>query len=178
MRHTRRLPTLLALAALSACDHTPTEPGGGALRTQTTGYLARYEGGDGGNAQYGFTVVARFTNATARTVYLENCFGRPGEGPIFGLELLDRTTDRFGPAYAPVWACVGVDLAHMIAIRPGATRVDTLHLTGPNAVDGVTQQPLGVFEGRMRLVYTVFTDDGQPASELGRSNTFQVQRAR
>src|SRR5438105_11358060 len=152
----RRL--LLTLLAFAACEHTPTEldPGGGLLVTDAGAYVARHERGTGGYAEYGFTVVARFTNTTSRTLYLENCFP-DAKGPTFGVALVDPPADAFGSAYSPFWACVGVDLAHMVVVRPGATRVDTIHVVGPTAVDGITQRPLGAFDGRMRLVYEVMT---------------------
>ena len=84
-------------------------------------------------------------------------------------------------AYSPVWACVGHDKA--IPVQPGETRVDALHISGPNTFDGVTGLPFGVLEGKFQLGYQVrlCAEDDSTCSSVdaaGRSNLFEVRLAR
>jgi hypothetical protein len=63
-------------------------------------------------------------------------------------------------------------------ILPGAVRVDTLDVDGPNVFDGRTHEPYGVKEGTFRLYFdvTVARGDGAPAPDAQRfSNAFVVR---
>lgn len=125
--------------------------------------------------RYKFQLTARFTNNTSQTVFLSRCYPNSGT-PIFGVQLLDQT-DTWGSAYDMAWACVGHDVQFEVA--PGATRIDTYEITGPNAFDGVTGRPFGVLTGRMRLVYGVQGCRGDGAcgltSMMGQSAPFEVR---
>lgn len=152
-------------------------PGAGTvvLQTDRDEYVASYEGGEGPYRQYGFSVVARFENRGSSTVYLGRCYP-DSPHPIYGVKLV-ADGESWRAAYSRVWACVGHD--RQIQVRPGELRVDTLHLLGPNAVDGRTNQPLGTFTGQMRLIYEVQTCRGDGAcrlsEEAGMSNAFTVE---
>jgi hypothetical protein len=166
-----------ALSASACADVFKPEPGGGALTTDRPEYVARYVGGSGTLSSYGFTVVARFENPTDSTIYLQRCNrGRPG--PIYYVALVNAPRSSES-AYLPNWACVGPDI--QFAVAPGAVRFDTLELLGPNAWNGYTGQPLGIFEGIMRIGYDLRgrgCPDDVFCRDLEASNTFRVTLAR
>ena len=178
------LTTLAVTAALAACGPAgeivaPASVDGEALRTDATAYRAVYRGGAGAGVTYGFRVVATFTNPLPVAVYLARCYP-DSPRPTFGIELVGDTAGAggWGSAFSRAWACVGHDRQFVVA--PGATRVDTLDVAGPNAWQGGA--PRGRFDGRVRVVYGVSTcpgDGGCPgAGELGASNAFDVVVAR
>ena len=106
--------------------------------------------GKGEACSYGFTLIARYENRSADSLYLDRC-GPGDRTPMFGVEAVtDSTQDA---AYDRVWACTGHDFP--IVVAPHAVRLDTLQIEGPNEYDGKTNAPLGVFEGEFRLIYTV-----------------------
>jgi hypothetical protein len=72
---------------------------------------------------------------------------------MYSVPVIDDTTEDSG--YERVWACVGHESP--IVIAPGATRVDTLPIEGPNTFDGHTNAPVGRLDGDFRLVYEVGT---------------------
>lgn len=152
-------------------------PPPGVFTTNSTSYRGRLV--DSVYKVYKFTVVTRYTNPTSSTIYLERCY--PASPiPIYGV-LLVSPADSVS-AYSPAWACVGHE--HQIGVPPGATRVDTLELTGPNAFDNHTFVGLGVLEGRMRLGFSPMScsdiNDRCPINvdSLRYSNEFTVQIAR
>ena len=134
-------------------------------------------GGEGQARTYAFTIIARYENPTADTLYLPRCLPRQ-RTPEYGVEVVDDTTEDSG--YDPVWACVGHDSP--IVVAPHAARVDTLRIEGPNAFDGKTNAPMGRLEGEFRLIYTVSTKCREPLcrarSEERRSPVFRVHVAR
>lgn len=142
-----------------------------------TEYTATYVGGKGQGSTYGFTIIARYENTTADTLYLPRCHPRD-RTPEYGVEVVDDTTED--SAYDPVWACVGHN--YPIVVAPHAARVDALWIEGPNAFDGRTYAPMGRLEGEFRLIYTVSTTCQEPAcrtrSEERRSPVFRVRLAR
>jgi hypothetical protein len=144
------------------------------FQTDTTIYFARYVRGEGTDRQFGFTLLSRFMNATQDTLYLARCFPDSAY-PVYGIEMANPP-DRWGAAYNAAWACVGHESP--IIVLPGATRVDTLQITGPNAWDGPTKQPFGALEGQFRLhfrfQYCRREVGCNAPAELGRSNWFQV----
>jgi hypothetical protein len=175
-----RLPTVAVVAVLTASGCTDLQAPGVAtvvLRTDRDEYVASYEGGEGSYRQYGFSVVARFENRGSTAVYLARCYP-DSPHPIYGVELVDGG-ESWGAAYNGVWACVGHD--RQIQVPPGEVRADTIHLQGPNAFDGRTDQPFGTLAGRMRLFYEVQTCPGDGACRLsedaGMSNVFTVELA-
>jgi hypothetical protein len=178
----------IALAALlcttAACSDATTDPSGAAellanddasFTVDRTVYTATSDQSIA-YTRYRFQLVARFTNNTSQPVFLSRCFPN-SDSPTFGVELLDPPTDRWGSAYDMAWACVGHDAQFEVA--PGATRIDTYEISGPNAFDGHTQRPFGVLAGRMRLVYEVQGCRGDGACRLtgtiGKSAPFDVR---
>ena len=127
----------------------PTDP---FLRTDRRAYVAHPIREGGRLQQYGFTVVARFTNPTADTVFLAREFPR-GPHPVYSVDPV-RRRDLWGSAYNFARPSVGYD--HEIAVPPGATRVDTLRLGGPNGFDGRTGEGFGQLEGLVRLSYELY----------------------
>ena len=120
------------------------------LRTDRLVYASRYEGGDGTYAQYGFDLVARFTNPTADTVFLAREYP-DSPHPIYAVG---------GTAYDRVVA--GGDHDRSIVVAPGATRIDTLHVLEPNAWDGRTGEFFDRLDGIARLSY-----DAQSCRSIG-----------
>ena len=187
MRHTllanipvQAIITLLALLVCSGCDTFTERLRGDSVVQLHTGraqYTAHYERGEGNYRQYGFDVVATFDNQSDRTVYLNRCYP-DSRNPTYGVRRADGKGEwENRPAYNPVWACVGTK--NPIAISAGETRVDTLHLEGPNGWDGVTGEPHGVMEGRFHLHYEA-SSCPEPvgcelADSLALSNAFEVR---
>src|SRR5262245_125833 len=87
------------------------------------------------------------SHRSARPVHLMRCYPHSSH-PIYGVEVIGFDHQA---AYDPVWACVGHDSPTVVGV--GATRTDTLELTGPNMWDGYTHIPLGTLAGRFRLGY-------------------------
>ena len=101
---------------------------------------------------YSFTLIARYENRTANPLYLSRCTPS-AQSPMYVIPEIHHPSLDSG--YDEVWACV----AHgsPIVIAPGATRVDTLRIEGPNILDGRTYAPKGRLEGDFRLIYEVGT---------------------
>lgn len=192
-RSTRRTIALFAALFLAACEAqsgalSPTEPEptlppvvrqGEPAQTDSLQYVAVYVGGESPYRRYGFRVVSRYTNRTAQTLYLQRCYPNSAH-PIYGVQSMGPTGSG-AAAYSQVWACVGH--ANHIAVTPGATRVDTLRVTGPNSWNGrPPHEPYGDLEGRFRLRYNIQTcagDDYCPAPDsLQISNVFEVRLQR
>jgi hypothetical protein len=120
------------------------------LQVDRREYEAACIEGKGDDCTYGFTIIASYVNQTAETLFIARCL--PSDrGPEYGLKVVDDTMKY--AAYDPVWGCVGHD--YPVVVAPRATRVDTLRLRGPNAWDGKTNQPWGIFDGEFRLIYRV-----------------------
>jgi hypothetical protein len=143
------------------------------LQTDRAAYSASLIGGEGTYRTYTVTVVAQFTNRTALPVYLERCYPDTPY-PIYGIVSAEEGREA---AYNPVWACVGHD--RPIVVSGGKTRTDSLHLSGPNAWDGRTNQPFGDLVGRFRLSYAVGTCRAvsrcEVPGQVGESNEFEVR---
>lgn len=147
--HASELPNVHVDVALTPIDR----PRRGALpspQVDRTEYTAAYVGGEGQARTYAFTIIARYENPTADTLYISRCLPRD-RTPEYGVEAIDDATAE--SAYDPVWACVGHGFP--IVVAPHAARVDTLRIEGPNVFDGKTIEPLGNLEGEFRLIYTV-----------------------
>ncbi len=167
--------SILALAGCTSGSGSPTGPDSGnlLLSTDRAAYTAVLVGESGTFEEHGFTVIATFANQGGEPVYLARCFPDTPV-PIYGIRLVD-SSDPFGSAYSPFWACVGHD--QQILVPPGSTRTDTLLLLGPNARDGATKEPLGALSGEMRLSYRVQSCPGDgacPIEDAGLSPTFTV----
>ncbi|MDX1394811.1 MAG: hypothetical protein R3195_10475 [Gemmatimonadota bacterium] len=157
-------------------DELPTafegpDPGrrGEALQTDTLEYEARRVAPLGPGWEYEFEVAARFTNAGPDSLFVQTC---GGASPIYGV-VPASGDDDVESAFDPAWACAGGGL---LAVAPGAARVDTFTITGPTALS-ITFEPLGVFEGWWRLVYDVRRDRDDvlaPSDSVGVSNVFAI----
>jgi hypothetical protein len=145
-----------------------------AFTTDTTGYVAQRIWGAGDTSIYRFTVISRFENRGAAPLYLGRCFPTSPQ-PLFDVVVADSSTAESG--YAQPRACVGHD--QQFEIIPGAVRIDTLQVEGPNTFDGRTHQPIGITEGRFRLYYDVRLSPGDGAApapdSLRVSNAFVVR---
>lgn len=173
---TAEVPTVHIELALTVIDRPPRIELPSPLLDRTE-YTATYVRGEGQGSTYGFTIIARYENTTADTLYLPRC--RPRDRtPEYGVEAIDDTTKE--SAYDGVWLCVGHDSP--IVVAPHTARVDTLRIEGPNSFDGKTNEPLGTLEGEFRLIYTVSTKCREPLcrtrSEERRSPAFRVHVAR
>jgi hypothetical protein len=148
------------------------------LRIDRTEYVATPAEGEAQARRYGFTLIARYENRTRGVLYLARCNPRDSS-PIYGIEPVDSTQES---AYDEAWACVGHD--YPITVAPGAIRVDTLRIAGPNASDYKTNAPLGILEGEFRLMYQVGTCTRQGSAlcllplAARRSSAFRVRLAR
>ena len=173
-----RFFALVLLISAGGCSlvggATPEREVGAPIRTDALVYTAEYEGGEGTYRQYGFDLVARFTNPTDETIYLSRAYPDQPR-PDYGVILVSGD-DEWGSAYSTVIAGVGHD--DQIAVAPGETRVDTLRLRGPSAWDGRTGERFGQLEGEMRLSYQPQGCRGDGAcrlpDSLATSNVFQV----
>ena len=147
----------------------------GPLRTDFTGYVARRLAGSAAPVLYRFTVITHFENRGVVPLYLGRCLPDSPQ-PQFGVGVADSAAAE--SAYDPVWACVGHD--QQFEVLPGASRVDTLTLQGPNLSDGHTHEGIGVTEGQFRLLFDVrLTRGGGVAApdSVRRSNAFIVRTA-
>lgn len=120
------------------------------LQVDRADYVARCIEGKGNACSYRFTLIARYENRTADTLYISRC-GPRDRTPEYGVEAINDTTED--AAYSPAWGCYGHDSP--IVVAPHVARVDTLQIQGPNAFDGKTNEPMGKFEGEFRLLYRV-----------------------
>jgi hypothetical protein len=166
----------MCLLACAAPTEPPRQVGSvpdGSLMTDATDYLAEPLAGSTQFLRYGFTVVTRFTNRSPAPVYLGRCYPASPQ-PMYWISAGDGSAVE--SAYDPIWACVGHD--NQIEILPGAVRIDTFHVEGPNDFDGIHQQGIGATEGVFRLHLPVASarGDGAPAAagSLGVSNAFTV----
>jgi len=144
--------------------------------TDATGYVAEPIAPSPRPIVYQFTVVTRFENRSGVPVFLARCFPHSPQ-PMYGVFPTDSSAIQV--AYDPSWACVGH--SNQFQILPGAVRVDTFLLRGPNAFDVTKQQAIGVTSGVFRLVLWVASapGDGAPPApgSLGISNRFVVRTA-
>lgn len=167
--------------------HSVTEPPGytgptnlgpvpnGPFTTDVTGYIARLVPGSAPQTQYRFTVISRYENRGSVSLYLGRCFPTSPQ-PLWSVGLAD--TSETGFAYVQIWACVGHD--QQFELAPGAVRVDTLQILGPNAFDHNTHQPLnGITNGQFCLYYDVRLAPGDGAASapmsVRLSNAFVVR---
>jgi hypothetical protein len=172
---TRLIASLLIAGSIPACSDgfgPPQDREGEALQTDRTRYVAtRVPGTSGIYVQYGFTAIVTFANRGGETVYLNNCYAN-STSPTYGVELVS-SDERSG--LDPAWACVGHD--RQLAVPPGASRVDTLFISGPNGWQAGV--PTGVLEGVFQLRYRVRTGPGESApsapDSLSYSNRFEVR---
>ena len=150
-----------------------------ALVTDSVAYAAtRVEDGSS-LPRYAFRVIARYTNRTNGPVYLARCYP-DSPTPIYDV-VEARQPEQSAVAYSPFWGCVGHD--RQIGVAPGASRVDTLVITGPNASKSGMSQGIGATEGAFRLVYGAQACRGDGACPIASavlrySNEFRVTVSR
>lgn len=172
MRHiTPTFVALLVSTVLSAaCSNDVVGPRGigkgEPLQTDALSYDAQSDG-----LHYSFRVVTTFRNTLDRTIYLDRCLPE-SPAPLFGVVAVDTAV---GSAYGQIWACVGHDKQFKMA--PGAMRIDTLTITGPNSWSS-QGEPFGTTAGLNRIFFSAAfcADDCQdrvPRDALI-SNTFRV----
>lgn len=153
----------------------PIARSGEPLQTDRLLYDARLVEGEGNFERYGFDVVVRFTNSTDQPLYLQRCYP-DSRTPIYGVSPADAGAG-VESAYDAVWACVGHD--RQFVVGPGAARLDTLHILGPNSWDGRTHESRGALEGRFRLTYDIQVCGGASYCPAPRSasmsNAFDVR---
>ncbi|MGB3544836.1 hypothetical protein [Rubrivirga sp.] len=125
------------------------------IQTDGLEYVARPTGpveprrGQRFPGRYAFTVVARYTNATADTVYLAP--SRPSLAPVYQVRAVHSDpAAQAGSAYQPI--ARNENYGRYLPVAPGETRTDTLHLEGPQR-DPRTGTVLGLMQGRMVVVY-------------------------
>ena len=148
----------------------------GSLMTDATGYVAHVTGIAPPAQEFQFTVIARFENRSAAAVFLARCFPTSPQ-PIYAIVTADGSATEV--AYNPDRACVGH--SNQFQILPGAVRVDTFLVRGPNAFDEIKQQAIGVTSGEFRFDAVRGKRSGRrrpsaPGS-LGISNAFVVRTA-
>ena len=146
----------------------------GSLMTNATSYVAERIAGSTRPVRYRFAVITRFQNRSAAAVYLDRCFPDSPQ-PIYGIGVADSSGRE--SAYAPFWACVGHN--NQFEVLPGAVRVDTFVVEGPNMFDEVKQQAIGATTGKFRLSLSLRGVPGESAPQLpgtlGVSNAFIVR---
>jgi len=145
------------------------------VTTDRTAYVATYVDGEGSWRRYRFEAVIRTENVGRAPLFLDTCSSGPG-APIFGVfQVSGDSEGRRGSAFSPAWACPGYP---PIELAPGEVRVDTLPLTAPTSVDGITGEVRGSLEGMKEIGFQVKTCSDRAAcrapSHVGRSNAFQV----
>ena len=149
----------------------------GSLMTDATGYIAKPIGGAGQFVQYEFEVVTRFENRSAAPVFLARCFPNSPQ-PTYAILAADSSAIQ--SAYDPGWACVAHN--NQFQILPGAVRVDTFLVRGPNTFDEAKQEGIGVTSGSFRLMLFVASTHGDAAppapGSLGISNAFVVRTSK
>lgn len=175
-------PTLLSGCALFDFEEQPREPErdlSALIQTDETAYDAYWVWTRQDERGYAFELVTQLTNPYPDTLYLDNC--RPNNRhPIYAVRLVSASEGAEvseGAAYDPGWACVGHN--RQLALAPGATRVDTMLLSGPNAFDGRTGEAFGVREGRMQIRFELQQCRGSAncrlPDSLAVSNAFDVR---
>jgi len=171
-----KLAGIVSCVVAVAAVRTAVEPIAGNLTTNDTTYVASREAGGGPVVRYGFNLVARYHNPTKSPIYLARCVAS-SKMPLYDVQLVQGTRSS-GSAYSPVWSCAAH--AKQIVVKPGATRVDTLAISGPATWSGLTKKAIGVLEGRFRLGYSPQSCPGDGkcaivADSLRYSNEFSVR---
>jgi hypothetical protein len=160
-------------AVAASCTSTEPIPSGGMLTTDATTYVAHPIEGSGAPPRYRFSVITRFENTWAVTLYLGRCTSESSR-PLFSVAVADSPSTE--AAYSQIWACVGHD--RQFKIVPGAVRVDTFQVEGPNVYPAGDPIGLGIREGRFKMSFDVRLAPGDGArlapSSFGFSNAFRV----
>jgi hypothetical protein len=159
------------LFALAACSGDSFSPGALELRTDSSEYVALPGPRVSDVRTYELIIVARFTNGTTRTVFVERCFAET-EYPTYFVEL---TSGSEAAAYDPDWACPA---GASFVVEPDETLEVVVPLVAPHVF--VQGQPVGVFAGQFRLGFNWWScpdESEQCADRAGgatRSNEFTI----
>lgn len=144
------LVLLLALVGCSLVEDEALERGETApIQTDAVWYTAVPGPSQGTYQPYTFDLMARFTNQTDATVYLERGFPDQPQ-PDYSIRLVSGDSQQTS-AFNTI--LTGVSHDQQIAVAPGETRTDTLRLGGPTSWDGRTGEAFGELEGVMELAY-------------------------
>jgi hypothetical protein len=169
---TNILRTVVCSSVLTCANPLGPVPDG-SLMTDATRYVALPIAGSTRPRRYQFRVITRFQNRSAASVYLGRCFPNSPQ-PIYSILPADSSAPE--SAYDAMWACVGHN--NQFEVLPGAVRVDTLRVVGPNVYDEIKQQAIGVTNGVFRLSLDIASAPGgapRLSGSLGVSNAFVVR---
>lgn len=146
----------------------------GSLVTNATSYVAIRIPGTSRPRRYQFTVITRFENQSTAPVFLARCFPNSPQ-PEYDIVAGDGSSVE--SAYSPVWACVGHN--SQFQVPPGAVRIDTFRVQGPNMFDAGKQVAIGATAGQFKLILFIANEPGdgarRVAREFGLSNAFTVR---
>lgn len=121
----------------------------GVFTTDATGYVAHRIAESGAYVRYRFTVITRYENRGTATLILDRCLPTSPQ-PLFTVVSTDSAIES---GYDYVWGCVGHD--DQFELPPGALRVDTLRVEGPNRFEQGKLTGIGATSGRFKLSFSV-----------------------
>lgn len=126
---------------------------------------------------YTFILISQFKNNSERTLYLARCRSSSVH-PNYDIKLMDEESSSIS-AYSGFENCAG--RTDPIMIHSGQARIDTLQISGPNAWENGTNEPIGVLQGTFRVVYDALTcpagDRCEIPDSLAWSNEFEIKLA-
>jgi hypothetical protein len=144
---------LCSLLLLTACTREVTAPTFAAtLATDPTAYSATLANTGDDFPEYHVVVIARYMNRGSTPIYWQPCEPTFSSAPDFTVDLVDPDSGA-SSAYNGAALCVG---AGPVELRPGESRMDTLHVSGPSNWNFATDQYSGTLQGRMQLHYAVY----------------------
>ncbi len=144
--------TAMLTLGLTGCREQVLAPSGTvSLETDASMYVALRTAGEGASRQYAMEMVVAVANGTAGPVTLQGCADNDDGTPRFALSMA-ATKNDWSPAYEDVGGC---QTPTVITLAVGESRVNRIELTAPRLFDASTGTPLGLLEGRMRIVYYV-----------------------
>jgi hypothetical protein len=168
MASIRKVLPGLVLACAMGCDGNVDSEPPRLISVDQPLYTSSYISGDGIYETFGFRIVATVTNPGSRPLRFARCTPETTT-PMYGLVPVSGGET----AYSAGWGCAGG--TSPFVVLPGATRVDTLFTSGPNAWAGTPRQPVGVLEGTLEL--WVEEEGCDAACEPIRSQPFVVRVA-
>jgi hypothetical protein len=161
------------LALVESCTSTEPIPSSGLLKTDASWYLADPIESSGTPPRRHFRVITRFENTTSVPLYLGRCFP-DSPRPLFTVAVAD--TKPRDSAYGQIWGCVGH--SNQFQIVPGAFRVDTFDVSGPNEFPSGNPVGIGTVQGLFQMFFDVRLEPGDGAEPAPRefefSNVFNV----
>ncbi len=159
-----RSAVAIAFVFAAACEGVSPIAGDGLvlLVTDASAYTALRDS-SGAVERALFEMVVSVDNQTGREITLQACADQ-GNAPRFAVSMA-ATHNDWSAAYENALDC---SAPSTLTLAVGESRVDRIELIGPRVIDAETGAPIGLLEGRMRLVYYV---DGLNLW----SNSFEVQ---